>query len=34
MQRWMNACGGRGSLPIKYNGSIFTTGRETPPEKV
>ena len=30
MQRWMNACGGRGALPIKYNGSIFTVGQETP----
>ncbi len=24
MQRWMNACGGRGNYPIKFNGSIFT----------
>lgn len=30
MQRWMNAGGGRGSIPIKYNGSIFTVGKETP----
>ena len=33
MQRWMNACGGRGAIPIKYNGSIFTVGQETPPDK-
>ncbi len=25
MQRYLSACGGRGNLPIKYNGSIFTT---------
>lgn len=25
LQRYMNACAGRGSLPIKFNGSIFTT---------
>lgn len=24
LQRWMQACGGRGSFPIKFNGSIFT----------
>lgn len=24
LQRWMNACGGRGNYPIKFNGSIFT----------
>ncbi len=24
LQRWINACGGRGGLPIKFNGSIFT----------
>jgi len=24
LQRFMNACGGRGALPIKINGSIFT----------
>lgn len=23
-QRWVNACGGRGKSPIKFNGSIFT----------
>ncbi|MEN7974095.1 MAG: DUF5703 domain-containing protein, partial [Verrucomicrobiota bacterium] len=23
LQRWMNACGGRGNSPIKFNGSIF-----------
>ena len=23
LQRWMNACGGRGAFPIKFNGSIF-----------
>jgi len=24
LQRFLNACGGRGSFPIKFNGSIFT----------
>ncbi|MCP4449873.1 MAG: hypothetical protein GY809_00305, partial [Planctomycetes bacterium] len=24
LQRWINACGGRGKFPIKFNGSIFT----------
>ena len=24
LQRWIQACGGRGSYPIKFNGSIFT----------
>jgi uncharacterized protein DUF5703 len=24
LQRWVQACGGRGDLPIKFNGSIFT----------
>jgi alpha-L-fucosidase 2 len=24
LQRWINACGGRGGSPIKFNGSIFT----------
>lgn len=24
LQRYMNACGGRGAYPIKFNGSIFT----------
>jgi alpha-L-fucosidase 2 len=28
MQRWMMACGGRGAMAMKYNGSIFTVGRE------
>lgn len=28
LQRYMNACAGRGSLPIKFNGSIFTTALE------
>jgi hypothetical protein len=23
LQRWVNACGGRGAFPIKWNGSIF-----------
>jgi alpha-L-fucosidase 2 len=31
LQRWIVACGGRGSLPIKFNGSIFTVGQEPPP---
>lgn len=25
LQRYMNACAGRGAVPIKFNGSIFTT---------
>ena len=25
LQRYMNACGGRGGSPIKFNGAIFTT---------
>jgi hypothetical protein len=30
LQRFMNACAGRGAYPIKFNGSIFTVdGRET-----
>jgi alpha-L-fucosidase 2 len=28
MQRWMNACAGRGAMTMKYNGSIFTVGQE------
>ncbi|MFO1491814.1 MAG: hypothetical protein U1F77_10325 [Kiritimatiellia bacterium] len=24
LQRWVNACGGRGGAPIKFNGAIFT----------
>jgi hypothetical protein len=24
LQRWINACGGRGGAPIKFNGAIFT----------
>jgi len=24
LQRWINACGGRGNYPIKFNGTIFT----------
>jgi len=24
LQRWITACGGRGAMPIKFNGSIFT----------
>ena len=23
IQRWINACGGRGGFPIKFNSSIF-----------
>jgi len=30
LQRWINACGGRGAFPIKFNGSIFTVdGNQT-----
>ncbi len=28
LQRYMNACSGRGSYPIKFNGSIFTVDTE------
>ncbi len=28
LQRWMAACAGRGSYPIKFNGSIFTVDPE------
>lgn len=28
MQRWMCSASGRGAMPIKYNGSIFTVGQE------
>lgn len=28
LQRWVNACGGRGRYPIKFNGSIFTVDAE------
>jgi hypothetical protein len=28
LQRFMNACAGRGVQPIKFNGSIFSVGRE------
>lgn len=27
LQRYMNACAGRGAMPIKFNGSLFTIGR-------
>lgn len=27
LQRWINACDGRGRYPIKFNGAIFTVGR-------
>lgn len=32
LTRFLNACGGRGKLPIKYNGSIFTVGNEDNPD--
>jgi hypothetical protein len=34
LQRWINACGGRGNYPIKFNGSIFTvdTNRNFTPD--
>lgn len=28
LQRWVDACAGRGKFPIKFNGSIFTTPHE------
>jgi alpha-L-fucosidase 2 len=30
MQRYMTACAGRGAQPIKFNGSLFTVGRDLP----
>jgi len=32
LSRFMNACGGRGALPIKYNGSVFTYGKPDNPD--
>ena len=31
LQRYMNACGGRGNFPIKFNGSIFTVDTQNLP---
>jgi len=28
LQRWINACGGRGRAAIKFNGSIFSVGQD------
>jgi alpha-L-fucosidase 2 len=30
LQRWMMACNARGSLPVKYNGGLFTVGKSFP----
>jgi len=30
MQRYMTACAGRGSQPVKFNGSLFTVGHDLP----
>lgn len=32
LQRYINACGGRGDYPIKFNGSIFTVDAKEPDE--
>lgn len=32
LQRWINACAGRGALPIKFNGSLFTVPTDDAPE--
>lgn len=32
LQRFMNACAGRGASPIKFNGSIFTVGKPDDPD--
>src|SRR5207249_2940296 len=32
LQRFMNACAGRGALPIKFNGSLFTVGMKDDPD--
>ena len=31
LQRWVNACAGRGAYPIKFNGSLFTVETSTNP---
>lgn len=33
LQRWVNACGGRGNSPIKFNGSIFTVDTKSHTDK-
>lgn len=33
LQRFINACGGRGAFPIKFNGSIFTVDAREPKER-
>ncbi len=33
LQRFINACGGRGAFPIKFNGSIFTVDSREPGEE-
>jgi alpha-L-fucosidase 2 len=30
MQRYMMACSGRGAFPVKFNGGLFTVGRDLP----
>lgn len=32
LQRWINACAGRGALPIKFNGSLFTVPTDDAPD--
>lgn len=32
LQRYMNACAGRGDSPIKFNGSLFTVGKPDDPD--
>jgi hypothetical protein len=32
LQRFMNACAGRGRQPIKFNGSLFTVGKPDDPD--
>jgi hypothetical protein len=32
LQRFMNACAGRGEFPIKHNGSLFTVGKPEDPD--
>ena len=32
LQRWINACGGRGRFPIKFNGTIFTVNTRFDPD--
>jgi alpha-L-fucosidase 2 len=34
IMRFMSACAGRGSCPMKFNGSLFTVGRDVPLDSI